>query len=228
MMSNHRYIPNLFIYGSPIERRENTKFLGVFIDEKLCWKSHSHFIISKLSRTIGIIRKLNENLTFSSLKTLYYSFIQPSLQYGIIFWYSVSSDIREKIFRLQKKAIRLINKTTFFSHTNPLFCKNKILKLIDLHKLESAKFIFHEVKLCNNFNLNSHSNIHSYQTRFNQNLIPRNFRTRVGLNFILVSGVHIYNSLYDDLKTLDSIGKFKCCLKLDLIFEYSQISDALL
>ena len=79
------HFPGLYIYGSPIERKDSAKFLGIFIDEHLSWKIHANFVISKLSRTIGIIRKLQENLTASTLKTLYYSFIQPSIQFGIIF-----------------------------------------------------------------------------------------------------------------------------------------------
>ena len=205
-------VPNLYMYGSPISRNENTKFLGIFIDEHLSWKPHAKFIIGKLSRTIGIIRKTHENLNLHSLKTLYFSFVQPCLQYGIIFWFSVSSDLRNKIFRLQKKAIRLINKTNFDSHSEPLFFKNKILKFEDLFKLESCKFIHQEINFCNNFELVSHSNIHRYSTRFNQNLVPHRPKTRAGSNFVLSQGVNMYNLLPETFKNLDTMSKFKCYL----------------
>ena len=114
-------LPNLYIYQTPITRKECTKFLGIFIDQNLSWKPHVQFLLGKISRSIGIFRKIQENLNLSSLKTLYFSFIQPSLQYGIIFWFHVSKDLQEKLFRLQKKAVRIISRSPFFSHTDPLF-----------------------------------------------------------------------------------------------------------
>ena len=44
--------------GNKIDRVENTKFLGVFIDEKLNWKNHISYIASKISRNLGILNKV--------------------------------------------------------------------------------------------------------------------------------------------------------------------------
>ena len=41
-----------------------------------------------------------------------------------------------------KKAIRCINKLYYNAHTEPLFIRNKILKLDDLYKFELSKFMF--------------------------------------------------------------------------------------
>ena len=43
---------------------------------------------------------------------------------------------------LQKKAIRCINKLYYNAHTEPLFIRNKILKLDDLYTFELSKFMF--------------------------------------------------------------------------------------
>ena len=196
--------------------------MGILIDENLNWKPQVNFVIGKLSRMIGVLSRVSENLNLSSLKTLYFSFIQPSLQYGVNFWFPVSNDLQNKIFRLQKKAIRLINRTTFHAHTEPLFKKNKILKLRDLYYLETCKFIHHEVNFCNNFNLISHSSLHNYSTRYSTNLIPRRFRSKIGSNFVLCRGVANYNNVCRDIKNLDSMDKFKCCLKLSLLLEYTE------
>ena len=218
-----RQFPSLYMYGNPISRVECTKFLGIFIDQNLNWKDHANFVIGKLSRLNGILSKIGENLNLNSLQTLYFSFFQPSLHYGIIFWFSVSKSLQNKIFRQQKKAIRLINKSSFFAHTENLFIKNKILKFHDLYYLESCKFIYQEVNLCNNFHLVPHSSIHNYPTRSGSNLIPRSYRSLIGSNFVLSRGVTNYNNLSTRIKTLDSIDKFKCCLKLQLLAEYNSI-----
>ena len=118
--------PPLLIFNSEIERKENTKFLGIYLDEKLSWKKHANYVAGKLSRMIGVFSKIQENLSISALKTLYFSFFQSSLQYCIFFWFYVSSDIRNKIMRLQKKAIRIVSKSPFDAHTNEQFDQLKI------------------------------------------------------------------------------------------------------
>ena len=41
-----------------IKRKESTQFLGIVIDESLCWKKHINHISLKLSRGIGILSRL--------------------------------------------------------------------------------------------------------------------------------------------------------------------------
>ena len=40
----------------PIEREFVTKFLGVLIDEKLTWKEHINFVITKIKRSMAMLR----------------------------------------------------------------------------------------------------------------------------------------------------------------------------
>ena len=216
-----RETPPLFMFNSEIERKENTKFLGIFLDEKLSWKKHANHIVGKLSRIVGVFAKIQENLSISALKTLYFSFFQSNLQYGIFFWYYVSTDIRNKIMRLQKKAIRIISKNSFNSHTNELFNQLKILKFEDLMKLESCKFIYQEVNFSRNFSLISHSYLHNYPTRSRFNLLPQFQRTRVGSKFVLSNGINLYNGLDENVKNIDKMCNFKCKLKLDILSTYS-------
>ena len=218
-------LPNLCIYGNEIERRDNTKFLGIFIDQDLSWKTHANFVIGKLSRIIGVLGKINDHLTLTTLKTLYYSFFQSSIQYGISFWFHVSSDLRNKIFRLQKKTIRIITRSSFYSNTQSLFYQTKILKLEDLYKLESCKFIHQEICFLNNFSLTQNFMVHNYPTRSHSNLRPRYYRTRTGSNFVLSKGVLLYNNLDENTKTIDSIGGFKCKVKLELLYGYESTTN---
>ena len=71
----------LNIDGALIDEEQHTKFLGVFIDNKLTWKKHIEHITGKISRGIGVIWKAKKLLNKSALKTLYYSFIYPYLTY---------------------------------------------------------------------------------------------------------------------------------------------------
>ena len=48
-------------------------FLGVILDETLSWKPHISQVASKVSKSVGVIRKSSFRLTKTALCTLYYS-----------------------------------------------------------------------------------------------------------------------------------------------------------
>ena len=50
-------LPKLNINSSEIERSECLKFLGVLLDENLCWKEHIKYIKSKIAKNIGLLYK---------------------------------------------------------------------------------------------------------------------------------------------------------------------------
>ena len=61
------------------------KHLGIYLDEKLNFPNHIKGKISKANKGIGILRKLYNVLPRNSLITIYKFFIQPPLEYAIIF-----------------------------------------------------------------------------------------------------------------------------------------------
>ena len=68
-----------------------------------------------------------------------------------------------------KKAFRCINKLYYNAHTEPLFIRNKILKLDDLYKFELSKYMFDCINcflptpILDNFTTNA--TIHAHHTR---------------------------------------------------------------
>ena len=54
-----------------IERVEHARFLGVYIDEKLQWNEHINQISAKVSKNIGILKKISHVLSTSVLLTCY-------------------------------------------------------------------------------------------------------------------------------------------------------------
>ena len=49
--------------------------------------------------------------------------------------------------QLQKKSIRILSGSHFFAHTNPLFKKEKILKINDIFKLQNYKFYYKFIQM---------------------------------------------------------------------------------
>ena len=56
------------INGQKIECVPEFNFLGIMLDEFLSWKPHVKKVSSKISRTLGIIKRVRRILPFFALK----------------------------------------------------------------------------------------------------------------------------------------------------------------
>ena len=57
----------------------------------------------------------------------------PYLNYGLLAWGNCTSSNINRLLRLQKRALRIINSTEFNAHTDPLFFKHRTLKIKDIY-----------------------------------------------------------------------------------------------
>ena len=106
-----------------IDRVKEATFLGVILDEQLTWKSHIHNVARKVSKAIGIIYKSSFCLNNSALRTLYYSLIYPYLFYCVSVWASTYPSNLRRLIKLQKRVVRIMSRTAFNAHTEPLYLK---------------------------------------------------------------------------------------------------------
>ena len=82
------------------------------LDENLTWKLHINETTKKISKALLSIKQLKNTLPVESLRKLYFALVHPHLNYGIIAWINTDNI-------LQKRAIRIIIKAAFNSHTDP-------------------------------------------------------------------------------------------------------------
>ena len=130
--------PVLKINNLPIERCSNFDFLGLLVNENLSWQPHITKISTKISRTVGTLKRLQNTLPQHTLQTIYNSLILPHLNYCVLAWgYSAP-----RIFNLQKRAIRIINRAKYNAHTEPLFKSNGVLQFPDIYTLKILKFYY--------------------------------------------------------------------------------------
>ena len=74
----------LMLDDNILERTIHTKFLGIFLDEKLNWNQHLNNISVKISKGLGIIGRVRNVLPKDVLLMLYYSLVYPYLTYCCI------------------------------------------------------------------------------------------------------------------------------------------------
>jgi hypothetical protein len=75
-----------------------TKFLGLHINNNLSWKTHIESIQNKLSSACYVTRLVKPYVTANTLKMIYYSYFHSVMTYGLMFWGNSPDSI--KIFRL--------------------------------------------------------------------------------------------------------------------------------
>jgi len=128
-------------------KQQSFKLLGIYFDENLSFNHNTTALTSKLSRSIFFLNRVKHTLTPKALKSLYTSFFHSHLLYCTNIYSCTSQNNLNKIFLLQKKAIRIITKSSYTAHTDQLFSKLHILPLdrvITQAKLTFMHSIYYE------------------------------------------------------------------------------------
>ena len=109
---------NPVLYDGVLLKQEKVvKYLGVFIDEHRTWKPHITYICKKISKSIGIRFRSRFLLSETTKKSLYYTLIYPYLTYCTTVWSSAYVTNLNRIFLLQKRAVRIITNSDFRAHS---------------------------------------------------------------------------------------------------------------
>ena len=174
----------------PITESQSYKLLGIYLDENLTFHKNTTHIISKMSKSIFCINRAKHFLPQSTLITLYQSLVHSHLLYCPLITSCSSNHDLEKIFKIQKKAIRIVTNSSFHAHTAPLFAKHKILPLnkiilqAKLHLMHSIYYNYAPPTLKNMCKKNSERSISHNLRNQDDYTIPRanySFYTRFPL-----------------------------------------------
>ena len=137
-----------------LERVDNARFLGVIVQENLMWNTHINYIGNKVSKATAILAKLKHYLPKYILKLIYSSLCLSHITYAISVWGAAPMSSINRLNRLHKKAIRHICNSKYNAHTEPLFKKEKVLKLQDLYNLQCVKIMYRKI----------HGTLHDYHS----------------------------------------------------------------
>jgi hypothetical protein len=189
----------------------STIFLGLTIDNNLLWHNHIDQMIPKLNKASYVIRFIKLLLSLESLKMIYFSIVHSIISYGIIFW--GSSTHTESIFKIQKRVIRIITNSGSRNSCRDLFKELSILPLQSQYIFSLLMFVVNNKDF-----FKTNSDIHTLNTRFNQDLHFPVANLIVFQKGVWYSGIKLYNHLPSTLKQLShDTSIFKVALKKFLI-----------
>ena len=207
-----------------IEEQQTTTFLGVLIDNKFTWKSHILHLCSKISKGIAILRLLKHSFPKHILKMIYMSLIYSYLNYCNLIWGAADTTIMDPLFKLQKKAIRIVDKAHYLEHTEPIFKSLKVLTLHQVYDLNCLLFAFKCI-VCNIFptfkiKVSQSQTIHDHNTRNNNKYRTEDIaRLKICQKSFFFHGIKLWNLIDDSLKN-SSFFVFKNTLKEHLYEKY--------
>ena len=189
---------------------------------------HISKVISKISKIMYMLKRVSKFLNTKSLILLYNSLILPHFIFSIEIWGTTFKYNINKLFYLQKKAIRIINKNIYkkekgitkLTNTNIFYKNNNILKINDLIEYRTLIFMH---KMC-------HGSMHNrVKEMFNLCSVGRNatsklikqasHRTKKRSRHPVIYGTSLWNALQNSIRKYGEIS-FKRILRKVIISKY--------
>lgn len=192
------------ISGQPeIDLKNNAKYLGVIIDDKLTWTPHIDQLCGKLNTSIYVLNRIkNTTNSLDAAKTAYFSLFESHVRYGLILWGHSSKRNLQRVLILQKKAVRTL------AGLNPLdTCRTafKDLKILTVASLFLSEVICYAITQ----KLTRMRESHNYNTRNKINFSLPQHHLTVYEKQASYTGPKYYNILPDNLKEIWEERNFK-------------------
>jgi hypothetical protein len=110
-----------------ITSAKQVKFLGLIITSTLIWETYIDSVKNKLCTACYMIRNIKPFMAVNTMKSTYYSYFNSVMTYGLIIW--GNSSHADKVFKLQKRVLRVIMECSYRESCRDLFKELIILPL---------------------------------------------------------------------------------------------------
>ena len=126
--------PSLQMLNSPIAKSTIISMLGLKIPGDLSWKQHIKDIAKQSSQPLGVLFRTRRFFTSAQLLILYKSEVRPIVEYYSHIWGGSPPSVLKLIDGIQKKAIKLINKTSLTKDLQTLSHRRSVSSLCLFYK----------------------------------------------------------------------------------------------
>lgn len=181
-----------------IERVNSIKYLGVFFDSNLKFRTHIDMLKRKLNFMLNRFYYLKNVVDYHFLRSLYFSWVHSVISYGSIIWGFDYFSSLSPVINLQKKILKIVNskKDSLNTYlTDPIMLRELIVidSLVMLHKNKEL------CKIKSNINVRRQNELF-YLPTCKKEIFKKHF-------FYFTP--KFYNSLPVSLQSLNDYRKFK-------------------
>ena len=215
------HLPNVDFIGKTLEPVSQVKDLGTILDSQLKYKEHVQHLSSSCISKLGQISRVKHLFDQSTLVTIINTLIMSKISYCSSIWSNTSDDNIKKIQLIQNCAARLVSGKAKYDHISPSLKELGWLPIKEYLQYRDAvlthKCINNQAPsyLCEKFT--RRNQIHDRTTRNQNELDIPKYRTTTGQRTFKYRGTKIWNTLDEDLKSIENLNHFKHKLKTGLL-----------
>jgi hypothetical protein len=202
---------NLTVQTTAIAQVTTAKLLGVFIDTVLSWEHQVEAVTNKISKRLGLIRRLRPVLPRDTIQTLFNCLALPHFTYCNTVWGNASSSILRPVVLLQNQAARILTGARRYSHVTPLYARLNWLRFPDLVNFHKVIMLFKAMNGLTPTYITElfHTHQHGRSTRNSGAIrLPRPHLECYRRSFSY-SGARLWNTLPESLKEAQTVDGFK-------------------
>ena len=183
--------------------------MGILIDDKLNWNTHTKNIVSKLMTDNSILSKLRYYVNKEILRTIYFAIFYSYLTHVTTVWGQTRIS-QKRITVFQKKVLRIMSFAPSNFHSSSYFHDYNILKCCDIINIEVCAFVnscFYSNTFSvfgERFKLVSESYAHNTRSSSKGLLFVPSYNTsRFGRQSVICSATLIWNHLQNKYSNHD-------------------------
>ena len=197
------------IGGNIIEYKENSKLLGVYIDNKLNWDTHIDKVYKQFSQKLSILKK-SKFLPTKVLEEIYFKTVIPTTTYAMTVWGTCASSKLQKVENQHIRAARLIKNIPRTVDSN---------KVVEVACSKNLGYMYNKKVVTEMYKIIKGKGEHALKDKFTMSLYKRNRlqvirpRSEFERNTLSSRGPVLWNALPETVKEAKNIKNFKYKLK---------------
>lgn len=214
------------LFDDAVERVDEFCYLGVYLDSHLTWKRHVDHLSQKLSRLIGVIYRVRDEIPFYALKRLYFGLAHSHLMNMVSLWGNAPATSLKRLQTLQNRILKIIYRKPILTPTVTLFSEHvkDVLPVKGMQILVICKFVKQSLQgsIHRNVLFPQQSGIENNRDSYKLSRV-RAF-TGWGLQRISFQGPTFFNSLPPQIRQIQGIPRFVHELKSYLLHPQNLVS----
>ena len=165
-----------------------------------------------------MLNKIKHLAPTNLLKSLYYTLIHSYFNYGCLLWGNAKRKHLKMLETIQKKAVRIISKSSYNAPTTESFKRLSILKLSDVYRLQISQYMYafsHNELLLPSLNhfFTLNNSVYKYSTRQSKSFHLPFLTYNQSRHSILYQGPKQWLELPQTLRESTTIKSFSVKLK---------------
>lgn len=197
--------------GSSLTKSESFKYLGVVIHQHLSFNSHIEHVVNKVSRKLGVFRRLRISIPMAAAERLYKKMILTVFDYCDVAWHGCSKVNLDVLESLQHRAVKLIFPNSGLDTKEPNATLG-LAPLINRRKLHivllARKCLDCSVPPYLNNYLNLNTSVHTFATRRCNDIHLPKVNLEVAKKSLYFTAAMEFNDLPRRIKAKESFFEF--------------------